>query len=184
MSASLSIVNRESELAYAYLHAVASHAGVNCKISNRHDDNAGIDATLTGWGPFTNGGCLTEVDVKVQLKATIKEPADDGTHLSYFLAGTKQYDDLRCDTYASPRILAVLFLPVSAEDWLVHSSDHLMLKRCAYWTSLRGAPASKNASGVTIKLPKKQVFDGAGLIGLLSAISRNELPTYGGHDAR
>ncbi|CAK0768443.1 hypothetical protein CCP3SC1AL1_4480001 [Gammaproteobacteria bacterium] len=40
----------ESELSYAYLHAVAAKAGVGCKIGSRHDDNAGIDAVLTGWG--------------------------------------------------------------------------------------------------------------------------------------
>ena len=58
----LSANNIEAELSYAYLHAVASKAGVGCKLGSRHDDNAGIDAELTGWGPFPNGGYLTEID--------------------------------------------------------------------------------------------------------------------------
>lgn len=65
----LSPPNIESELSYAYLHAVASKAGMACSGGNRHEDNNGIDATLTAWGPFNNGGYLTEVDIKVQLKA-------------------------------------------------------------------------------------------------------------------
>jgi hypothetical protein len=35
MATALTAVNRESELSYAYLHAIASHAGVNCKTSKR-----------------------------------------------------------------------------------------------------------------------------------------------------
>jgi hypothetical protein len=60
----------ESELSYAYLHAVAAKAGVGCKVGSRHDDNAGIDAELTGWGPFPGGGYREEIDIKVQIKAT------------------------------------------------------------------------------------------------------------------
>ncbi|KQR76590.1 hypothetical protein ASG35_16270 [Burkholderia sp. Leaf177] len=178
MAIALSTLNRESELSYAYLHAIASHAGVNCKISNRHDDNAGIDAILTGWEPFPNGGALTEVDIKVQLKATVKVPFDDGESLSYFLSGTQQYDALRRETHASPRILAVLFLPPNAEDWLEHSEEQLVLRKCAYWVSLRGAPATNNTAGVTVKIPKKQTFDGVGLMHLMASISRREIPAY------
>ncbi|KLU25816.1 hypothetical protein EOS_13120 [Caballeronia mineralivorans PML1(12)] len=178
MATTLSALNRESELSYAYLHAIASHAGVNCKTSNRHDDNAGIDAVLTGWEPFPNGGCLTEVDVKVQLKASVKTPFDDGESLSYFLFGTQQYDDLRRVTHASPQILAVLFLPPKAEDWLTHSQEQLVLRKCAYWVSLRGAPPTNNHAGVTVRIPKNQVFDGAGLMQLMASISRHEIPAY------
>ncbi|HEV7832484.1 MAG TPA: hypothetical protein VGP09_03725 [Caballeronia sp.] len=84
MATALTAVNRESELSYAYLHAIASHAGVNCKTSNRHDDNAGIDAMLTGW----------------------------------------------------------------------------------------------EQAGVTVKIPKHQVFDGTGLMKLMASISRREIPAY------
>ena len=59
--------NIESELSYAYLHAVASKAGMACSVGSRHEDNNGVDATLTAWGPFNNGGYLTEVDIKVQM---------------------------------------------------------------------------------------------------------------------
>jgi hypothetical protein len=103
---SLSQLDIESELSYAYLHAVASRAGMACNIANRHQDNNGIDATLTAWGPFPGGGYLSEVDIKVQLKATIADPKDDGGSLSYFLKGVAQYNDLRTETVQIARILA------------------------------------------------------------------------------
>jgi len=42
----LPITEIESELGYAYLHAVASKAGMSCKCENRHGDNYAIDAVV------------------------------------------------------------------------------------------------------------------------------------------
>jgi hypothetical protein len=170
--------NIESELSYAYLHAVASHAGMACSAGNRHEDGNGIDATLTSWGPFLGGGYLTEVTIKVQLKATIKVPGDDGETLSYFLRGVKRYDDLRAATVSSARILVVLFLPSKPEEWLMHSSEQLALRRCAYWQSLRGAPATSNNSGATVKMPKNQLFNTKALMDLATKLSKPEFPIY------
>ena len=178
MALPLSSANRESELSYAYLHAVAAHAGVNCKIANRHDDNAGFDAELNIWGTIPGGGQLTEVDIKVQLKATIATPTETDEHISYFLKGINQYNDLRCETLATPRILAVLFLPREENQWLQHSNERLVLQKCAYWVSLRGAPESTNTSGETIYIPKNQTFDGPGLMTLISRISHFDIPKY------
>lgn len=174
----LSPPNIESELSYAYLHAVASRAGMSCSVSNRHSDNNGVDAFVTAWGPFENGGYLTEVDVKVQLKATIQAPADDGTHFSYFVDGVNRYDDLRTATVDVARILVVLFLPTDAAEWLAQSEDELALRRCGYWVSLRGAPSTPNSSGATVNLPKVQVFSPAALKALAARLSRRDFPMH------
>lgn len=144
----------ESELSYAYLHAVASHAAMSCRSSNRLEDNNGIDAQVTAWGPFTPSGYLQEVDLKIQLKATIQTPADNGTHYSYFFRGISQYEDLRKDTIATHRILVVLFLPRDSWEWIVHDVEALTMRKCAYWVSLRGAPDPTNTFGETIKFLK------------------------------
>jgi hypothetical protein len=174
----LSPPNIESELSYAYLHAVASKAGMACKPGSRHEDNNGIDAIVTAWGPFLGGGYLTEIDIKIQLKATIQTPADDGTRLSYFLPGVSRYDDLRTETVEIARILVVLFLPTDSNEWLSHTADQLLLRRCAYWESLRGAPATTNATGETVKLPKLQTFTPAALLALATRLSRRDFPMY------
>jgi len=67
----------EAELSYAYLHAVAAHAGVACRPGDRHEDGRGIDAQLTAWGNWPDS-YRTEVNLKVQLKATSLACADDG----------------------------------------------------------------------------------------------------------
>lgn len=170
--------NIESELSYAYLHAVASKAGVCCEVAGRHEDNAGVDARLVGWGPFPNGGWRQEVDLKIQLKATVKQPATVQDSLSYSLSGIPRYDDLRSQAVATPRILVVLFLPDRAENWITHTDDALLLHRCAYWVSLRGAKSSTNKTAQTIYLPKAQRFDADGLTSLMASLSRNEIPTY------
>jgi len=172
----LILQNVEAELSYAYLHAVASRAGMECRTGSRHEDNAGVDAELTAWGPFTNGGYLTEINLKIQLKATIQTPPDDGLHYSYFLRGVKRYDDLRQATVSVPRLLVVLFLPSNADKWLSHSEDELILRRCAYWVSLRGAPPTDNDTGVTVKIPKAQTLTPDDLAALAARLSRRDIP--------
>ncbi|ARP79910.1 hypothetical protein CAL12_03110 [Bordetella genomosp. 8] len=179
----LSPENIVAELSYAYLHAVASHAAVACVAAGRHEDNAGVDAKLTGWGPFPNGGYRNEVDIKIQLKATAREPAIVGNCLSYSLHGIAQYDDLRTAAVCTPRILVVLFLPPTHAEWLSHSDKALSLRKCAYWVSLRGAPASENRSTQTVYLPTSQRFDPAGLVALMARLSRNDIPLYQGAEA-
>jgi hypothetical protein len=175
--------NIESELSYAYLHAVAAHAGIGCEIAGRHSDNAGVDAKLTAWGPFPGGGYRTEVDVKVQLKATVSQPGRAGNCLPYVLRSISQYDDLRTDAVSTPRILVVLFLPSKQNEWLSHSEDALSLRKCAYWVSLRGAAPSQNSTAQTIYLPISQRFDTRGLARLMARLSNNDIPIYQGVEA-
>jgi hypothetical protein len=170
--------NVESELSYAYIHAIAASARAACEVSGRHADNAGVDAKLTAWGPFPNGGFRQEVDLKIQLKATVQKPTIVGDCWSYFLRGQSHYDDLRSLAMATPRILVVLYLPEDEAEWISHTEDALALRKCAYWVSLRGAPASSNSSGQTVHIPRSQRFDTAGLSSLLSALSRAEIPAY------
>ena len=174
----LSRLSIESELSYAYLHAVASHAGMSCHVGSVHEDRNGIDVRVTAWGPFEAGGDYTEVDLNVQLKATIAAPAMDGGYLSYFLKGIGRYNDLRAETMAVPRILVVLFLPSNVEEWLEHTPQQLALRRCAYWQSLRGAPETTNESGVTVTLPIAQEFNARALKELAARLSRRDIPRY------
>ena len=44
----LSTQDIESELSYAYIHAVAAFAGMNCVCANRVEDGNGIDARVNG----------------------------------------------------------------------------------------------------------------------------------------
>jgi hypothetical protein len=60
----------ESELSYAYLHAVAASAGMEACVLGRHADKLGIDAAVTANDDFGEGAVLTDITLHVQLKAT------------------------------------------------------------------------------------------------------------------
>lgn len=169
----------EAELSYAYLHAVAAMAGAECTISSRLSDNRGIDAQLTAWGPFPNGGQRVEVDLKIQLKATVSEPTDLGSHLSYTLKDITRYDDLRKkDAYATPRILVVLYLPKYRADWIAASANDLSLRNCAYWVSLAGAEQTTNRTSITVYFPKAQMLTPESLTALFASLSHGGVPDY------
>lgn len=179
MPSPISDTDIEAELSYAYLHAVASAAGAACFNAPRLPDNRGIDAQLTAWGPFLNGGPRMEVDLKVQLKATVSVPTDLGSHLSYNLKDIGHYDELRrTGAYAIPRVLVVLYLPKNRAEWVLSSADALSLKKGAYWVSLAGAEKTNNKSGVTVYLPKTQLLTPDSLRSLFSALSHGEVLEY------
>ena len=97
---------------------------------------------------------------------------------SYSLRGVPQYDDLRAETVALPRILVVLFLPAASSEWISHTDEALSLHKCAYWVSLRGAEASANEDGQTVYLPENQRFDVDGLKALFAQLSQKNVPAY------
>lgn len=145
----------ESELSYAYLHAVASHAGFECALSGRHSDNAGIDARIHARGPFL--GPLKDLTIEVQLKATKRSLTEQDGSLSYPLA-IGNYNSLRLLATQAQRILVVMQLPDDPAVWLAHSPQELAIRRCAHWVSLRGAPESSNTTNHTVYLPIGNLF--------------------------
>jgi len=177
-NATLTPQDVEAELSYAYLHAVASQAGIACQSANRTHDGLGIDATLSARQDFGPGAVLTELSVHIQLKATVRPPARRDGRLSYFLHDKRQYDRLRASTVLPPKLLAVLFLPRDREGWLRHTVEQLALFHCAYWLSLVGAPATDNSSGQTVYFPQDQVLSPDGLLNLCNRLARLEKLTY------
>jgi hypothetical protein len=170
--------NIESELSYAYLHAVASRAGFECTVAGRHSDGAGIDAVLRVRERFGDNSFLTNFTIDIQLKATVADPPLRNGRYSFPL-DVEHYDKLRSTSHAAALILVVLFLPADAEDWLAHSEDQLIAKRCAYWVSLRGAPPSTNTASQTIYIPKGNSLSVAALRSLAARVSLGEIPGYG-----
>jgi hypothetical protein len=173
-------IETESELSYAYLHAVAAQAGMSCEVSGRHADKMGSDAIVRAVEQFAADSLLTDLALDVQLKATIGNPATKDGKISYFLNGVERYNKLRKETVAPPRILLVLFLPSDRTEWLKWSEDELAMRKCAWWVSLRGAAATENDSGQTVYLPENQLFHPEGLRDIMTRLSRQEELSYAG----
>jgi hypothetical protein len=168
----------EAELSYAYLHAIAAHGGFSCSLTDRHLDNAGVDAIVHEDGRFLEtASLLSSFDIHVQLKATFQVPSENGNRYSYSLS-VPRYNKLRNPDVNSPRFLVVLYLPRNSEEWLSHSEDCLVAKRCAYWVSLRNAPESGNPAHQTIYIPTSQILSTSSLTDIMTRVSRREEINY------
>jgi hypothetical protein len=174
----LSEQNIEAELSYAYLHAIATRGGFSCSYTHRHLDDVGVDAQIHEDGRQLAADSIhTSFALHVQLKATRAAPVEQDGRFSYSIR-IPQYNRLRETRLASARILVVLFLPADPADWLSHSEDALIAKRCAYWVSLRGAPASANDATQTVYVPRQQVVSVDGLRQLMTRCSCDEEILY------
>lgn len=147
----------ESELSYAYLHAVAAKAGFACQVTDRLSDNHGIDATVRVLEKMTPDSALTDFTIDIQLKATIQDLTEIDEKFSFSIP-VDQYDKLRSLSAANQKLLLVFRLPRDANDWVTLSEDQLLLKRCAYWVSLRGAPEVTGQESTTVRVPRQNVF--------------------------
>jgi hypothetical protein len=170
--------NLEAELSYAYLHAVASRAGFACEYTTRHMDSAAVDAIVREEGRFLAADSeLGSFELYVQLKATYQHLTEVNERWSYPLP-IGQYNKLRSVRVSAPRLLVLLLLPEDATEWLRHSEDGLLAKRCAYWVSVRGAPESVNDVSQTVYIPKRQVLSPQSLTELMTRFSRREVLPY------
>ncbi len=98
--------------------------------------------------------------IGIQLKATASAKWTDDNLV--FVLPRKNYDDLRADRI-SPAILIVMELPLAEKDWLSCSEDRLVLRRSAWWMSLRGFPET-DTNSKTVHVPKSQMFTPESLV--------------------
>lgn len=143
-------------LSKAYVSAVANKAGMNCEINGRQFDY-GIDGTFSDVRILPNGR-RSESGFKIdfQLKSTVNIRVED-SEVIYSL-NAKNYNDLVETAVGTPRILIVLALPQESDDWLSINEERLLLKKCAWWCSLRGKERTNNTASVNIHIPRDQIL--------------------------
>ena len=140
--------DREEALSRVYARAVAAGAGyatADCDF-----DRDGVDLQIHA------GGAMRPA-LDLQLKATTNlTSAVDGYYR--FPLKRRNYDLLRIETQ-TPRLLVVLELPPDEGRWLTITENELVLRRQAFWLNLRGSEETENQSSVTVRIPRKNVFD-------------------------
>lgn len=142
----------QEQLSLSYVRSVIFRTGF--RLSSPEVDDHGIDGTIVN--PERRG--INRVDF--QLKATTRYGIGD-TAISYDLR-VEDYNRLVLDDDV-PRVLILFIMPDDADEWLAQSEDELCLRKCAYWVSLMGLPASSNSSSVRVSVPLTNVFDLNGL---------------------
>ena len=172
---SLSITeNHQKEaLSIAYVEAVSARAGVNVGFGARHD--YGIDGSFRPVSLVANQRLETGHHLNFQLKATTRWRIDRND-IVYPLEA-RAYNHLvgiAAERGACPTLLLLLCLPDGSEEWLSHSSEQLVLRRCCYYLRLQG-PVSSNRESVTIKIPMVQYLSPERLLLLIGQLKRGQL---------
>jgi hypothetical protein len=148
--------DREDALSRAYVQAIAAGAGY--VVATMDFDRDGVDVEIKA------GGAMRP-SIGLQLKATINlGAAKDGVFR--FPLKRRNYDLLRVPTQV-PRLLVVLDLPRAPDQWLTVTPESLVLRRCAFWTSLADAPETDNDSSITIAIDAARRLDTTGLRALM-----------------
>lgn len=153
----------------AYVKAVASVA--DCSIDWSTVDNDSVDGTLKR---RTHSSTVRSPHLDIQLKSTHTDCIQNN-HIVYPLL-IKNYDELRSDNLAVPRILVVVLLPDDFSRWTLHTEQEMALRKCGYWVSLRGEPATSNMTSKTVHIPRQQVFDVIGLDAIFNRLESGGLP--------
>jgi Domain of unknown function (DUF4365) len=132
-------------------------------------DIVGVDVTITAFGAL---GSRRRPRLDVQMKCTSTDVLNND-FIAYPLS-IKNYEELRADNPWEPIILVVVLVPENPEEWLRQSEAELCLKRCGYWLSLRGQPATQNQTTVTVYLPRQNLFTADALINIMQRLESGE----------
>jgi hypothetical protein len=160
----------KEQLSLAYIHAVASRAGFS--VEQVPVDRDSIDLKICARGRLAEDAGLTPPpELAIQLKATARRMSD-GDEIAFALS-KKNYNDLVAPSLV-PRILVVFVMPEDESEWLTHTPESLVLRRCAYWLSLRGRPPTANETSQTVHLSRRQPLTHDSLRELLRKVAREE----------
>jgi hypothetical protein len=161
----------KEEFSLAYVRAIAAVAGCGTNIPIPDDHSVDIELIKRS---ADDGDGIHIVDPKlgIQAKCTSRNFLNDG--IISFPLPVKNYTDLRKVKLSVPRILVVHTVPAETEHWLLHSEVEMSLRRCSYWVSLKGHPATENTESVTVRISQKNVFNPAALLGIMERIERGQ----------
>jgi len=166
----LTLNHKKEQLSIAYIRAVAAAAGFSCTKPEVDDDS--VDIIISCSGTYGEETLLRSPRIELQAKATSEDLSSEDTVLKFALP-IKNYDDLRSITLI-PRILVVMLVPDQPEIWIEQSEDHMLLRHCAYWVSLKGKPETENKSKITVDIPRNQIFNVESLQLLMERVARGE----------
>lgn len=145
----------KEELSKSYANAVSAAAGINCQFYGRDYGQDGVFEDVTYYND-RKAYRQTGFGIDFQLKATVNATAKDGFYL-YDLE-MKNYLDLIDTRVGRPRILVLYILPKEKEEWVKVTNSETILKKCAYWCSLRGFPYVNNKEKVRVRIPESQLL--------------------------
>lgn len=158
---------QKEQFSKAYVRALASVVGLSMNDHTVDDDSVDCTFCLKGGGEKVRSPKLD-----VQLKCTERHVIGEKS-ISYQLS-RKNYDDLRDKDVMVPRILVVMVVPNDLNDWLVAGKEETLIRKCAWWISLRGYADRADVKQPTIQIPIDQFFNPEQLRIIMERIGRGE----------
>lgn len=150
------------ELSIAYLKAVTAYVGGSFNILDRVADDWGYDCHLKFMGKFSDQeDALKSISMDIQLKSTSRNFTCDSQKGIGYQLDIRQYNKYRENANSRDINLLLLYICPPEEEydsWLQCDPEKLLLRKCMYWTSLRGAQESENCSSVTVYFPPNNFF--------------------------
>lgn len=146
----------EEEISRSYINAVSVTAGMTCQ---KYDADYGLDGCINdiSYNATRKRYSPTGFGIDFQLKATTTASYVGG-EVVYDME-VKTYKDLIRTDIGRPRILVLYVMSDNKDEWVNVSKTETVLKRCAYWYSLRGKLDTTNKERVRIKIPESQCLD-------------------------
>jgi hypothetical protein len=171
----LTIEHRREAICRAYIQAVAAQVGLSCSV---RDFDYGIDLTLhqvaIRTNPASGAKRYVETGVRLDIQAKTTTRAVIGEETVKYDLEIDNYNDLRDPLAQTPRVLALLVLPESGDEYLDQSPEALCIRGCCYWVSLRGQPSTVNQTKKRVQLPRRQVFSASSVRDLMERIERGD----------
>ena len=129
----------------------------------------GIDVTVNeiidANGHFFESGFRLDIQAKSSVNAKVEKD-----FVTYALE-VKAYETLRVESQV-PRILVLLVLPAHESQWVDQDEERLILRKCAYWVSLRGRGPITNQARITIRIPRTNLFAVEGLRSIMEMVKQ------------
>ncbi|WP_270853504.1 DUF4365 domain-containing protein [Roseburia hominis] len=162
----------KEELSVSYVKAVSASAGMTCDIRDR---DYGIDGSINDIVYRSSRKRYTESGFAIdfQLKSTVT--AEIVNNKVVYDLEVKNYKDLIERNVGRQRILILYVLPEEENQWVSISSEKTVLKKCAYWCSLRGLQDVNNSARVRIKIPDSQLLTRDELIRIMNIVKKGEV---------
>ena len=162
---------QQEEFSYAYLYTIAAVAGYELRVKGRALDNSGIDISIEVPGQI---GRLLSPKFDAQVKC-ISDSTIIREEAIYYPLAIHNYRRLIHPNPSSPQLLIVVFVPRDTTDWLSVSEDQSLIKKCAYWMSLKGATPTQNTETITIHIPRKNLLTPDTLQIIMQTIAEGEV---------
>jgi hypothetical protein len=157
-------------LSRAFILAVAHRAGFNCSL---REFDYGIDGTFHD--VKIRDGRRVESGFSIDFQAKASEGCIVEAEEVIYDLEAKNHRDL-AEPAGTARILIVLALPPDPDEWLRISPDALIMKRCAWWISLRGRPPTTNRDTQRIRISRTSTLDVCSLTEMMRRVKAGGLP--------